>query len=185
VPQRGQTGAPSGTSKPRRHRVQMGTNHLLSHSWLRPNGTAKLPGPPARTLNSENKDGGPGQLQPLVRRLLCFLALMSEVICSVPFAAAGPTSAPRSTRRPWRPCASTLPSRGPTWGCWPAARPRRSPWSPACTNRSLPSTESPGIAVNSSCRILPCFRRLPLQFPLLPTEAVLLGLGGLFGCDAR
>ena len=32
--------------------------------------SAKLPGPPARTLKLENEDGGPGQLQPLVRSCL-------------------------------------------------------------------------------------------------------------------
>src|SRR5438105_15705176 len=31
-----------------------------------PNGTAKLPGPPAMTSSPRNQNGGPGQLQPLV-----------------------------------------------------------------------------------------------------------------------
>src|SRR5262245_37712557 len=33
----------------------------------RPNAKAKLPGPPTRTFKPEKLDGGPGQLQPLVR----------------------------------------------------------------------------------------------------------------------
>jgi hypothetical protein len=36
--------------------------------WMDSERSAKLPGPPARTLKLENQDGGPGQLQPLVRR---------------------------------------------------------------------------------------------------------------------
>jgi hypothetical protein len=41
---------------------------LPSKTTQVPNDTAELPGPPARTLKLENPNGGPGQLQPLIRR---------------------------------------------------------------------------------------------------------------------
>jgi hypothetical protein len=47
--------------------VKLNGQEFVLTAPSRPNAQAKLPGPPRRTWSPQNRNGGPGQLQPLVR----------------------------------------------------------------------------------------------------------------------